>query len=180
MICVFPSLNCSYYTTGHLNPTLHCRDTWLGLTRITCKFWNANLWTFYILCELRAVSCEFREDKLFHWRGERRDLQGRPAGSHHVSGLWLSRWRKGQSRESVTHERMMERFAALSKQPLGSWTHLAGLLLLFLYTKLTIQPHPSRQTRPSWSMTANKPNCSSRVNPITVTFSHNISDQSTW
>ena len=27
---------------------------------------------------------------------------------------------------------------------------------------------------PSWSMTANKPNCSNRVNPITVTFSHNI------
>ena len=55
-----------------------------------------------------------------------------------VPGTW-DRWRKGQSRESVTHERMMERFAALSKQPLGSWTHLAGLLLLFLYTKLPIQ-----------------------------------------
>ena len=153
-MCLDSFLN---YTIGHFKLTLSRHLAWLDpnyLQILKCQSLNV-LWISW----RPTLSLE---------RSEGKD------GSHHVCGLWLSRWRKGQSRESVTHEGMMERFAALNKQPLGSWTHLSGLLLLFLNTKLTIQPHPSRQAGPSWSMTANKANCSSRVNPITVTFSHNI------
>ena len=162
MICVFLSLNCSYYTTGHLNPTLHCRDTWLGLTRITCKFQNANLWTFSVLWSLRAVNFV----KTNSFTGEReRDLEGRPAGSHHVSGLWLSRWRKGQSRESVTHERMMERFAALYKQLVRSG-HIWPACHCCLSPRNLQQPQLSRQTLSAWSMEGNNP-VSKLTAPIT-------------
>ena len=89
-------------------------------------------------------------------------------GSHHVCGLWLSRWRKGQSRESVTHEEMMERFAALSKQLLSFGHIWTGRFCCFA-TRNFQQPELSRQTLSAWSMAANKP--VSRVLPIILIFS---------
>ena len=57
----------------------------------------------------------------------------------------LSRWREGRVRASVTHEEMIPRFAAFSKQRLCS-LHIWPRLLLTEKTRYAGKPHRSRQT----------------------------------
>ena len=125
---------------------------------------NANLWTFYVLW--------------ISWRPtlslERSGGKGRPGHITSPAGLWLGRWRKGQSRESVTHEEMMERFAALSKQLLSFGHIWTGRFCCFA-TRNFQQPELSRQTLSAWSMAANKPVSSQQSapnHPHLFTFSH--------
>ena len=174
MICVFLSLNCSYYTTGHLNPTLHCRDTWLGLTRITCKFQNANLWTFSVLWSLRAVNFV----KTNSFTGER-ERSGGKAGRVTSRLRALAEQMTERAESWVRHTREDDGALCRAEQTTAGLLDTSGRVAFVVSLHETsntagTEPHPSRQTRPSWSMTANKPNCSSRVNPITVTFSHQI------
>ena len=129
---------------------------------------NANLWTSYVPENFVATNSQLflsvRERSV-----ERREEGSRLAGT----GTW-DRWRKGQSRESVTHEEMMERFAALSKQLLSFGHIWTGRFCCFA-TRNFQQPELSRQTLSAWSMAANKPVSSQQSapnHPHLFTFSH--------